>query len=100
MTSEKTRGLTMTAVMAALIFAATYAIRIPNPMTGGYSHMGDCMIFLGVLVLGRRHGAFAAAIGAALSDLLAGAAVWVFPTFCIQFIMAFIMGSWDIEFGI
>lgn len=93
MTSEKTRTLTMTAVMAALIFAATYAVRIPNPMTGGYSHMGDCMIFLGVLILGRKYGALAAAAGGALSDLLAGAAVWVLPTFCIKFIMAFIMGS-------
>lgn len=83
----------MTAVMAALIFAATYAVRIPNPMTGGYSHLGDCMIFLGVLILGRKYGALAAAVGGALSDLLAGAAVWVLPTFCIKFIMAFIMGS-------
>lgn len=55
--------------------------------------MGDCMIFLGVLILGRKYGALAAAAGGALSDLLAGAAVWVLPTFCIKFIMAFIMGS-------
>lgn len=53
-TSNKTRELVKTALMAAIIFVATYAIRIPNPATGGYSHLGDCMIFLGVILLGRK----------------------------------------------
>lgn len=39
MTSNKTRELTMVALMAALVFVATYIIKIPNPATGGYSHM-------------------------------------------------------------
>ena len=50
-TNEKTRTLVMTALMAAIIFVATYIIKIPNPATGGYSHMGDCMIFLAVIML-------------------------------------------------
>ena len=49
-----------TALMAALIFVATYLIKIPNPATGGYSHMGDCMIFIAVVMLGRRNGSMAA----------------------------------------
>ena len=53
MQHEKTKELAMTALMTALIFTATYIIKIPNPATGGYTHMGDCMIFLGVMVLGR-----------------------------------------------
>ena len=79
-TNEKTRTLVMTALMAAIIFVATYIIKIPNPATGGYSHMGDCMIFLAVIMLGRKNGAIAAGIGGALSDLLAGAAAWILPT--------------------
>lgn len=55
--------------------------------------MGDCMIFLAVVMLGRRSGSIAAAIGGALSDLLAGAAAWVAPTLIIKFAMAFIMGT-------
>lgn len=93
MTDKKTRVLVMTALMAALIFVATYLIRIPNPATGGYSHLGDCMIFLAVVMLGRRSGAAAAAIGGALSDLLAGAAVWIVPTMVIKYVMAWMMGS-------
>jgi uncharacterized membrane protein len=93
MNRDKIKEITMTALMAALVFVCTYAIRIPNPATGGYSHLGDCMIFLAVLILGRRNGALAAGIGGALSDVLAGAAAWALPTFVIKMMMAFIMGT-------
>lgn len=93
MKSSKTMDVAYTALLAALVFVATYLIKIPNPATGGYSHMGDCMIFLAVVMLGRRNGSIAAAIGGALSDLLAGAAAWILPTLIIKFIMAFIMGT-------
>lgn len=83
----------MTALMAAIIFVATYLIRLPNPATGGYSHLGDCMIFLAVVLLGRKNGAAAAAIGGAFSDFLAGAAIWIVPTLVIKYIMAYIMGT-------
>ena len=76
MENRKITYMVYPALMAALIFVATYLIKIPNPATGGYSHMGDCMIFIAVVMLGRRNGSMAAAIGGALSDLLAGAAVW------------------------
>ena len=91
MQHEKTKELAMTALMTALIFTATYIIKIPNPATGGSTHMGDCMIFL-VMVLGRKQGALAGGLGGALSDLLSGAAVWVLPTFFIKYAMGWIMG--------
>ena len=90
---NRTAEVTYTALLAALVFVATYLIKIPNPATGGYSHMGDCMVFLAVVMIGRRNGSIAAAIGGALSDLLAGAAAWVLPTLIIKFAMAFIMGT-------
>lgn len=80
------------AMMAALIFAGTYTFKIPIAITGGYTHLGDCAIFVGVMLLGRKDGALAAALGAALSDLLSGAMLWVLPTFIIKGIMALIMG--------
>ena len=93
MTNNRTKEIATTALMAALVFVATYLIKFPNPATSGYSHMGDCMIFLAVVMIGRKNGAIAAAIGGALSDLLAGAAVWILPTLVIKFIMAMIMGT-------
>ena len=92
MNNELTRRIAKSALMMALIFVCTYTIKIPNPATGGYTHIGDCMAFLAVLVLGKKDGALAAGIGAALSDLLTGAALWVLPTFFIKFLMGWIMG--------
>lgn len=93
MTNDRTKEIATTALMAALVFVATYLIKIPNPATGGYSHMGDCMIFLGVVLLGKKNGAIAGALGGALSDLLAGAAIWILPTLIIKFVLALIMGT-------
>lgn len=78
------------AIMIALIFLATYSIKVPS--FNGYTHMGDSMIFIGVLILGTKKGALAGGIGAALADLLGGYMQWVVPTFFIKFGMAFIMG--------
>lgn len=92
MTNETTRRIAKTALMVALIFVCTFTIKLPNPATGGYTHMGDCMAFLAVLYLGKKDGALAAGLGAALSDLLTGAMIWVLPTFIFKFIMGYIMG--------
>ena len=93
MTNNKTRDLVTTALMAALVFVATFLIRIPNPLTGGYHHIGDSIIFLAVVLIGRKNGAIAAGIGGALSDFLAGAPIWILPTFLIKFCMARLMGT-------
>lgn len=60
--------LTMAGVMAALIAALTIFPHLPN-LTGGYIHLGDGMIMLGVMLLGPL-AVPAAAIGSMLADLL------------------------------
>ena len=93
MKDQTMKQLTQTAMMAAIIFVCTYTFKIPIAITGGYTHLGDCAIFIGVMLLGRKHGTAAAALGAAMSDLLGGFWLWVIPTFLIKGIMAFIMGT-------
>ena len=93
MKDETMKQLTKTAMMAAIIFVCTYTFKVPIAITGGYTHLGDCAIFIGVMLLGRKHGTAAAALGAAMSDLLGGFWLWVVPTFLIKGIMAFIMGT-------
>lgn len=93
MKNKETKDIAKTALMIALIFVGTFSLRIPNPATGGYFHMGDSIIFLGVMILGKRHGAIAGALGGALADLLCGATIWIGPTLVIKFIMAWSMGS-------
>lgn len=90
---ESLKRITKIAMMAAIIFVCTYSFKIPNPLTGGYSHLGDCAVFTGVMILGRKQGALAASVGAAISDLLSGAMLWILPTFVIKGIMAFVMGT-------
>lgn len=93
MKGQTMKQLTKTAMMAAIIFVCTYTFKVPIAITGGYTHLGDCAIFIGVMLLDRKHGTAAAALGAAMSDLLGGFWLWVVPTFLIKGIMAFIMGT-------
>ena len=89
----KIQTLVKTALMMALVYIFTTMFKIPTPLTGGYTHLGDCMIFLAVMILGRKQGTIAAGFGAALADLLGGYVVYVVPTLIIKSIMAFIMGT-------
>lgn len=85
--------LMLTGLMAALVMAATSFFRIPVIATNGYVHLGDAMVFLSVLILGRRNGTIAGASGSALADLLGGYAHWAPWTFIIKGLMAFVCGT-------
>lgn len=91
-TASTTQKMIMTGLMTALITIATMVIAVPIPFTNGYVHLGDSMIFLAVLILGWKYGAFAAGVGSALADLFLGYVHWVPWTFCIKGIMALVMG--------
>ena len=88
-----TQKLALTSLMTALVLVATIAVRIPIPLTQGYIHLGDAMIYFGAIVLGRRNGSIAAGLGSALADVLGGFAVWAPWSLVIKAGMAFIAGS-------
>lgn len=72
MKKVKVNNITKSALMAALIFIATY-IHIPMPtLTGGYVHIGDALIFIAATLMPAGYACCAAAIGAGLSDVLSG----------------------------
>ena len=85
--------LVMTSLMICLVLLGTVLFRIPIPMTQGYVHLGDAMVYLAVLVLGRRHGSAAASLGSALADVLGGFAFWAPWTLAVKFAMAYVTGS-------
>jgi len=89
--NPKVFNLVMTALLMGLIMLATSTFRIPSPFTQGYVHLGDTMIFLGVLVLGKKNGTIAAGIGSALADIMAGYAIYAPWTLIIKGLMAFVM---------
>ena len=83
------RKLTLGGMMAALVFVMTFMPKIPVPVTGGYVHLGDGMIFLAAMLLGPECIA-AAAVGSALSDLVGGYMAYLLPTAIIKGAMALI----------
>ncbi|MGI6254266.1 MAG: ECF transporter S component [Acutalibacter sp.] len=92
MQKHPVRKVVLAAVMGALTCAATMAIRIPTPGTGGYLHPGDALVILCGVVLGPVGGALAAGIGSALADLAAGAPLYIPITLVLKGIIAFAAG--------
>ena len=89
---ERVVNTVMMGLMTCLVIVATMFIKIPIPMTQGYVHLGDSMIFLSVLILGKKNGSIAAGVGSAMGDVLGGYAVWAPWTLVIKFVMAWILG--------
>ena len=82
----KTREITLTAIMSALVFIATFVPKIPIPL--GYAHLGDAAIFLTVVLCGREIGILSGIVGSAFADLLSGFPIWILPTILIKAAMA------------
>lgn len=80
---EKTLQLAYGGMMAALVFVATYFLKLPVPITQGYIHLGDGFILLGAALLGPT-AIPAAAVGSMLADLLGGYTLYLIPTFVIK----------------
>lgn len=81
--TTNTLALAMSGMLAALVFVATYFLKLPVPMSGGYVHLGDGFILLGASLLGYL-AIPAAAVGSLLADLLLGYATYALPTLIIK----------------
>jgi uncharacterized membrane protein len=90
---QKTRLLTTTAVMAALVFVVTLLVSIPVPgVRGAYFNVGDVVIYCFSFLLGGPYSVFAAAVGSALADVTLGAAVYLPATLVLKGCMALLVG--------
>ena len=87
---DKTQRLVTTALMMSLVMLGTIVFRIPVPMTQGYVNLGDAMVFIAVMLLGKKYGTAAAGLGSALADVLGGYAMWAPWTLVIKAGMAFV----------
>jgi uncharacterized membrane protein len=74
--------ISLIAVMAAVTAAATFIVRIPNPM-GGYFNLGDVAVFAVALTFNPLVGSLAGGIGSAIADLI-GFPVFAIPTLIIK----------------
>lgn len=91
------RDLAEIGVLAALIFVATYFLKIgPIPTLAGPTQLktGNAICLLGAMLFGKTKGAFSAGIGSALYDLTDPAFISSAPfTFIFFFAMAYICGA-------
>lgn len=79
-------------VVAGLTVAATIFTRVPAPGSGGqYFNLSEAVLYTAALVGGPWLGA-CAALGAALADLLVGAALWAPFTLGIKGVEALVAG--------
>lgn len=84
---SKTRYMTLTGIMAALIAVMTaYVCHIPTGVNGGYIHFGDSLIYLAAVLLPRPYALAAAAIGGGIADLLT-APMWTGATIIIKMLI-------------
>lgn len=80
------KELVLMGLMIALVYLAGSIIKIPS--LGGFIHIGDCMVFLSVILLGKKKGAVSSALGMFLVDALGGYYLWAPFTLIIKGAMA------------
>ena len=85
MNQKRIQKLVMSAVFCALCFAATW-ISVPAPTVGNVN-LGDAMILMCAWTLGGPWSMIAAAMGATLTDLTGGYAVYAPGTLVIKALM-------------
>ncbi len=87
-----TRKIVLTALMIAVVFLLTFIVHIPSPIPGGYFNIGDAVIMITAILLGRKSGLVAGAIGSALSDYALGYLHFVPVTFVVKGLEGYIVG--------
>lgn len=80
-------------LLAALALVAICIFRIPGPDGRLYFHLGETVILASSVLLGRKGGAFVAALSSALADLLLGATLWAPFSFVIHGAEAWLTGT-------
>jgi uncharacterized membrane protein len=89
--SVNIRRITLTALMAALIFVLTTLPRIPVPATGGYVHLGDAGVTFAAVAFGPWVGMAAGGLGTAMADLL-GFPQWAVFSLIVHGIQGLLIG--------
>jgi len=75
--SLNTKEISLIAVLSSLTAVLTSVVGsvFPSP-TGGYTHIGDTIIFLAGLMFGSKVGFFTGSIGAMVADIIVGYPRW------------------------
>jgi len=74
----------------AAVYAATVAVQIYQPATGGYFNLGETVIYAAALTTTPLIAGIAGGVGAALADLTTGYAIFAPGTLVIKFVEGFV----------
>lgn len=85
---SKTKEICISGVFAALIFVATFFVKVP--VASGYVHFGDTLIYLCAMIIGGPFSVAAAVIGAGLADIIGGYAIYAPATVIIKALIALV----------
>jgi len=84
--------LSLTALLAAVVFVFTVVIAISIPTTGGFWNIGEAGVYLAAFIGGPIVGALAGGIGSALADLFLGYPEYAPGTLIIKAVEGFVVG--------
>lgn len=85
--------LTKAAVLIALTVVMTMVVQIPTPSTNGYLNLGDMVIFIAAMMLGKKGGLLVGGVGSALADILLGYTHYAPITLVVKGLEGFIAGA-------
>lgn len=90
---NETKSITRIAVLMALTTIMTIVIHIPTIGTNGYLNLGDMVIFIAAMMLGKRGGFLVGGLGSAMADLLLGYTHYAPITLIVKGLEGYIAGT-------
>ena len=93
MKNDNLKLLVRYAVLIALTTVMTMVIQIPTVGTEGYLNLGDMVVLLAALMLGRKGGFIVGSFGSAMADLILGYTHYVPITFVVKGLEGLIAAS-------
>ena len=89
---KKTKRLVNYSILIALTTLMTMLVQIPTPATKGYLNLGDMVVFLSAMILGKKGGLVVGGVGSALADLFSGYTHYVPITLVVKGLEGYIAG--------
>lgn len=92
MKEMNTKTITRMAILMALTTVMTMVVHIPTLGANGYLNLGDMVVFLAAMMLGRKGGFIVGGLGSGLADMLLGYTHYAPITFIVKGLEGYIAG--------
>lgn len=89
---KDTKKMVRYAVLMALTTVLTMTIQIPTIATNGYLNLGDMVVFIAALTLGKKGGFIVGSFGSAMADILTSYTHYAPITFIVKGLEGYIAG--------